>query len=104
MTVFDDALGRLFAEPAWAEAGTYRAPPAAPVPVTVYRARHDPLIALDAVQVRAPGWEAHVSQAEVPVRPRPGTDTLTISSVVYAIRDVEEDAERTEWRLAILEA
>jgi len=104
MTVFGDAMARLFTEPAWAEPGTFTAPPAAPVPVTVYRARHDPQITLDVVTMRSPGWEAHVLQAEVPMRPRPGTDTLTINGVIYAIRDVEEDAERTEWRLDILEA
>lgn len=104
MGLFDAAVAAITACPAWVEAATFTAPPAEPVSVTLYRARHDPVIDIGLVGARNAGWCAHLRQAEVPTRPRQDVDTLTIAGTVYRVRDVEEDAERTEWKLDLSEA
>lgn len=85
------------------EAATFTAPPSLPIAVQVIRLRHDPVVSLESIAtpVRSPGWEARLRQSEVPSRPRPDLDTLTIGAAVYSIRDVQEDLERTQWTLDI---
>ena len=93
------AVDALFSS--FGEGGAFTAPPSAPVACSVIRSRHDPVVNLPGFEtaVRSPGWRADVRQTEVPTRPRPGTDTVTIAATVYEITDAEEDEERTVWRL-----
>jgi len=98
-------VATIFADPNWIESAIFTAPPAAGIPVTIYRGRHDPIIDFPGFQntARAAGWEAHLRQTEVPTVPRKGTDTLTIGALTYGIRDVFEDTERTEWVCDLIE-
>ena len=81
----------------------FTAPPAAGISVRAIFGLHDPVVAFAGLetQARSPGLEAIIEQTDVPTRPRKGVDTLTKGSTVYQIRDVEEDVERTQWRLDI---
>src|SRR5215468_10920772 len=104
-TAFALAVDVIHRDPNWIEAATFTAPPQPAVAVTVYRARRDPILDFPGFETtaRAAGWEAHVRQAEIQVVPQKGTDTLTIGPVTFAIRDVSEDVERTEWVLDLIE-
>lgn len=81
------------------EAATY-SNGGAPLPCSVILSYHDevaPLAGFDS-EVRAPGWEAQLKQAEVPTRPPRGeTITLTETGQVFTIRDVQADIERAAW-------
>lgn len=84
-----------------AEDGTFTAPPAAAIAIRLIRSRQDPVSVLSQfeVPVRSPGWRAEVRQSQVPTRPRPNVDTVTVGATTFTIQDVEEDEERTVWRL-----
>jgi len=105
VTAFDGAAATLFADPNFGVDGFFTAPPAAPVAVRIIFARRDEAVELGfPVEVRAPGWEAHIPKATVPERPRADIDLLDAGGTTYRIRDVAEDVERTDWRLDVIEA
>lgn len=82
------------------EAATYTAAPAAPVSCTAILSYRDEAVGMAGftTEVRAPGWEVRLAKREITTRPpRGATITITATSVVLAVQDVHEDAERTEW-------
>ncbi len=105
MTAFTDAAAVCFADPNFGVDGFFTAPPAAPIAVRIIFARRDEAVELGfPVEVRAPGWEAHISKALVPSRPRVDVDLLNANGITYRIRDVAGDVEQTDWRLDVIEA
>lgn len=62
--------------------------------------RIDPVIQAGTIETttRAPGWSVRIRRHALPLRPRTG-DRVVCATTMVTVRDVAEDAERTEWIL-----
>jgi hypothetical protein len=101
-TAFAAAEDTLFADPNLSVAGVFSAPPTPGVTVRVILHRHDERL-LDYGEgpgVTNPGLRAEMKVSQVPNRPRVGTDTLTVGSTTYQIREVTQttDPDALTWQ------
>jgi hypothetical protein len=74
------------------------------VPVSIVFGRQDPIIDFPGfvTQVRSPGLRGEVRQAEYAPRPAKGDAVSCLDGIyagTYAVADVAEDVERTQWVL-----
>ena len=100
INAFDDAMGRLFADPNLAQEATYQGPDADPVTVRVIARQADQVMAFGDTRVHTGTSMFDVLVSDV-LEPRPG-DTLILKGENYVIQgEPVRDPERLVWTIDV---